>query len=98
ESLGSFPDHAELIHLLRHALEADDSYAARGAAASALGSFEKHRDQAASLLLAALDQASYRETVRASAIKALAELDPGRAWEPAQRLARYGAPIASRSD
>ncbi|HEY4562881.1 MAG TPA: M1 family aminopeptidase, partial [Thermoanaerobaculia bacterium] len=98
ESLGSFSEHAELIPLLRHALETDDSYAARGAAATALGSFEKHRDQVVPILLAALDQGSYRETVRGSAIKALAELDSGRAWEPAQRLARYGAPIASRAE
>ncbi|HEY2289962.1 MAG TPA: M1 family aminopeptidase [Thermoanaerobaculia bacterium] len=98
ESLGSFPEHAELIPLLRHALETDDSYAARGAAATALGSFEKHRDQVVPILLAALDQGSYRETVRGNAIRALAELAPGRAWEPAQKLARYGAPIASRSE
>jgi aminopeptidase N len=98
ESLGSFPEHAELIPILRHALETDDSYDVRGAAAGALGSFDKHRDRVAPLLLAALNQESYRETVRSAAIKALAELDPDHAWEPAQRLARYGAPIASRSD
>ncbi|HET9212555.1 MAG TPA: M1 family aminopeptidase [Thermoanaerobaculia bacterium] len=98
ESLGSFPGHAELIPLLRHALETDDSYAARGAAAGALGSFEKHRDQAVPILVAALNQGSFRETVRGNAIKALADLDPDRAWEPAQKLARYGAPIDSRSD
>ena len=98
EALGSFPEHAELIPILRHALETDDSYAVRGAAAGALGSFEKHRDQAAPILAAALSQGSYRETVRGNAIKALAELDPGRAWEPAQKLAKYGAPADSRSD
>jgi aminopeptidase N len=98
ESLGSFPEHAELIPLLRHALETDDSYAVRGAAAGALGSFEKHRDQAVPILAAALNQGSYRETVRGNAIRALAELDPGRAWEPAQKLAKYGAPTDSRSD
>jgi aminopeptidase N len=98
ESLGSFPEHAELIPILRHALETDDSYAVRGAAASALGSFDKHKDQAAPILAAALGQGSFHEIVRGNAIKALAELDPGRAWEPAQKLARYGAPIDSRGD
>ncbi|MFL6263281.1 MAG: M1 family aminopeptidase [Thermoanaerobaculia bacterium] len=98
ESLGSFPEHAELIPILRRALETDDSYAVRGQAAGALGSFEKHRGQAAPILIAALDQESFRELVRGNAIKALAELDPGRAWEPAQKLARYGSPIDSRGD
>jgi aminopeptidase N len=98
ESLGSFPEHAELIPLLRHALETDDSYAARGEAAGALGSFEKHRDQAEPILIAALDQESFHQLVRGGALKALAELDPGRAWEPARKLARYGAPVDVRSD
>ncbi len=98
DSLGSFPEHAELIPILRHALETDDSYAARGAAVSALGSFEKHRDQAVPILVAALSQESFHQIVRGAAIKALAELDPGRAWEPAQKLAKYGAPIDSRND
>ncbi|MFL6233670.1 MAG: M1 family aminopeptidase, partial [Thermoanaerobaculia bacterium] len=98
ESLGSFPEHAELIPILRRALETDDSYAVRGQAAGALGSFEKHRDQAVPILAAALNQESYRQLVRGNAIKALAELDPGRAWEPAQKLARYGSPIDSRGD
>jgi aminopeptidase N len=98
ESLGSFPEHAELIPLLRHALETDDSYAARGEAASALGSFEKHRDQAEPILIAALDQESFHQLVRGNAIKALAELDPGRAWEPARKMAKYGAPVDGRSD
>jgi HEAT repeat protein len=98
ESLGSFPEHAELIPVLRHALETDDSDAARGQAAAALGSFEKHRGQAVPILAAALDQESFRQLVRGNAIKALAELDPGRAWEPAQRLAKYGAPIDSRPE
>ncbi len=98
EALGSFPEHAELIPILRRALETDDSYAARGAAAGALGAFEPDRDQVVPVLLAALNQESYRETVRGNAIKALADLDPGRAWAPAQKLARYGAPSASRGD
>jgi aminopeptidase N len=98
QALGSFPEHAELIPVLKHALETDDSYAVRSEAATALGSFEKSRAQAAPLLVAALSQESYREVVRGAAVKALAALDPDRAWEPAQRLARYGAPIESRAE
>jgi aminopeptidase N len=97
-ALGSFPEHAELIPLLRHALETDDSYAARGAAVTSLGAFDKHKDQVTPILVAALSQESFHQIVRGNAIKALAEVDPGRAWEPAQKLARYGAPIDSRGD
>ena len=43
EALGAFPDHRELIPILRRALETDDSYAARAAAAGALGEFKKAR-------------------------------------------------------
>ncbi len=98
EALGSFPEHAELIPVLKHALETDDSYAVRAGAASSLGSFEKSRAQASPILVAALSQASHQQMVSGAAIKALAELDPDRAWEPAQRMAKYGAPIESRSE
>ncbi len=97
EALGAFPDHRELIPILRRALETDDSYAARAAAAGALGEFKKRRDEAAPALIAALSQESFREQVRGAAIKALAKVDPARAWDHAVRLARYGAPIDSRS-
>jgi aminopeptidase N len=97
DSLGSFPDHAELVPILRTALETDSSYAARAAAASSLGEFEKHRAEVAPLLVAALSQESHREAVRGAAIKALAHLDPAVAWDHAVRLAKYGAPIQSRS-
>ena len=97
EALGAFPDHRELIPILRRALETDDSYAARAAAAGALGEFKKRRDEAAPVLIAALSQESFREQVRGAAIKALAKVDPARAWDHAVRLAKYGAPIDSRS-
>ncbi|HEY0556309.1 MAG TPA: M1 family aminopeptidase, partial [Thermoanaerobaculia bacterium] len=98
DALGSFPDHADLIPILKKALETDDSYAVRAAAASSLGEFEKQRKEVAPLLVAALSQESHRETVRGTAIKALAQLDPAGAWDHAVRLAKYGAPIQSRSD
>jgi aminopeptidase N len=98
DSLGSFPGHAELIPVLKRALETDDSYAARAAAASSLGEFEKRRDEVVPILLSALAQESFHELVRGAAVKALAKVDPARAWEPAQRLAKYGAPIDGRSD
>jgi aminopeptidase N len=98
DSLGSFPEHAELIPILKTALETDGSYAVRAAAAGALGDFESHRETVVPLLVAALAQESHREAVRAAAIRALAEIDPARAWGHAVRLAKYGAPIQSRSD
>jgi aminopeptidase N len=97
EALGEFPEHRELIPILRKALETDDSYAARAAAAGALGELGKRRDEVASALIAALSQESPREVVRGEAIKALAKVDPARAWDHAVRLAKYGAPIDSRS-
>jgi aminopeptidase N len=98
ESLKSFPTHGELIPLLRKALEQEESYAARASAATALGAFEGYRDQVVPLLLAALDQESFREQVRGAALKALGKIDPDRALAPALRLAQYGAPIDSRDD
>ena len=97
EALGAFPDHRELIPLLRRALETDDSYAARAAAAGALGEFKKRRDEVAPALIAALSQESFREQVRDAAIQSLAKVDPDRAWNHAIRLAKYGAPIDSRA-
>jgi aminopeptidase N len=97
EALGAFPDHRELIPILRRALETDDSYAARAAAAGALGEFKKRRDEVAPALIAALSQESFREQVRGAAIQSLAKVDPDRAWNHAIRLAKYGAPIDSRS-
>jgi len=96
EALQHFPAHTELIPLLRRALENEQSYFARAAAATALGAFESRREDVAPILVAALEQSSFRELVRAAALKALGKLDPDRAFAPAQRLAAYGAPIDSR--
>jgi aminopeptidase N len=98
ESLGDFPEHAELVPVLRRALQEEESYYARAAAATSLGAFESRRAEVATLLLAALSQESFRDLVRGAAIKALAKIEPARAWEPALKLARYGAPIDSRND
>jgi aminopeptidase N len=97
-SFQSFPEHTELIPVLRRALEQEESYYARGAAATALGAFESRRAEIVPLLLSALNQESFRETVRAAAIKALARIEPAEAYGPALRLARYGAPIDSRDE
>ncbi|HSS79090.1 MAG TPA: M1 family aminopeptidase [Thermoanaerobaculia bacterium] len=96
EALQHFPAHTELIPLLRRALENEQSYFARAAAATALGAFESRREEVAPILVAALEQSSFHELVRAAALKALGKLDPDRAFAPAQRLAAYGAPIDSR--
>lgn len=96
DALGSFPTHTELIPLLRRALETEESYAARAAAATSLGAFESRREDVAPVLVAALEQSSFRELVRDAALKALGKLDPDRAFAPAQRFAAYGAPIDSR--
>ena len=98
ESLGSFPDHADLIPILRRVLEQDQSYFARAAAATSLAAFEKQRAEIVPLLVSALSQDSWREMVRGAALRSLAQIEPDRAWEPAQRLAKYGAPIDSRDD
>lgn len=98
ENLRSFPDHAELIPVLRRALEQEESYFARAAAANALGAFEKQRAEVVPILVSALSQESFREMVRGAALKSLAQIEPDRAWEHAQRLAKYGAPIDSRDE
>ena len=59
---------------------------------------EPPRRRSLPLLVAALAQESFREAVRGTAIKALAQVDPARAWDHAVRLAKYGAPIDSRAD
>jgi aminopeptidase N len=96
DALQYFPTHTELISLLRQALEREESYYARAAAATALGAFENRREDVAPVLVAALEQSSFREVVRVAALKALGKLDPDRAFAPAQRFAEYGAPIDSR--
>jgi aminopeptidase N len=98
EALQHFPAHTELIPLLRRALEQEESYYARAAAATALGAFESRREDVAPVLVAALEQSSFREVVRVAALKALGKLDPDRAFAPAQRFAAYGAPSDSRRE
>jgi aminopeptidase N len=97
-ALGSYSDHAELIPLLRRALEGDASYAARAAAAGALGHFLDRRREVTPLLLKALHQKSYLEEIPRAAIKALAELDAPETLPRALELARYGSPPAARAD
>lgn len=98
DALQHFPAHTQLIPLLRRALETEESYFARAAAATALGAFESRREDVAPVLVAALEQSSFREVVRVAALKALGKLDPDRAFAPAQRFAAYGAPIDSRRE
>jgi aminopeptidase N len=98
EELINFPDRRELIPLLTQALEKDPSYYARAAAATSLGAFEQARAEVVPRLVAALNQASHREVVRAASLQALAYLDPKAAYPHARRLARYGSPIDSRDE
>ena len=98
EAFGQFPEHRELVPLLRRTLETDPSYYARAAAAGSLGTFDGSRDEVVPVLVAALAQESHQEVVRAAAIKALADIGAPQAYDQALRLARYGSPIDSRDD
>lgn len=93
-----YPEERDLIPVLRKALESDESYATRAAAATALGKMRASRDEVAPLLVQALSQSSYQDSVRGDAIKALAELNAPQAYEQALKLSRYGAPFESRDD
>ncbi|HEX3530621.1 MAG TPA: M1 family metallopeptidase [Thermoanaerobaculia bacterium] len=95
-ALKKFPKHPELIPLLGRALEADRSFAARAAAAGALGAFRAERKEVAPLLVRALTQKSPRDLVLAVSLTALAELDAPQTVEEAERYARYGAPDGAR--
>lgn len=95
-ALGTYSDHAELIPLLRRALEGDASYAARAAAAGALGHFRDRRKEVTPLLLKALRQRSYLESIARAAIRALADLDAPETFQRASEMARYGSPPAGR--
>jgi aminopeptidase N len=95
---GSFSDHPELIAPLARALESDASYGVRAAAAGALGRFDDRRRQVTPVLLRALGQHSYLETVPRAALLALADLGAPEAFGQALRLARYGSPSAGRAD
>jgi aminopeptidase N len=97
-ALAKFPGHGELIPKLAAVLGNDPSAKVRAAAAEALGAFTDHRAAAAAPLLQALDQTSHREVVRGAALAALAQIGEPRAWQPALRLATYGAPAESRGD
>ncbi|HEV2846975.1 MAG TPA: M1 family aminopeptidase, partial [Thermoanaerobaculia bacterium] len=97
-SFGDFPRHRDLIPVLRRALETEESYYARAAAASSLGKFDDNRDEVAPLLLKALAQKSHQEVVPATALRALADLGAPQVWDQALRLARYGSPADTRDD
>jgi HEAT repeat protein len=95
-AFNKFPKHKELIPILGRALEADRSFAARAAAAGALGAFRAERKEVAPLLVHALTQKSPRDLVLAVSLTALAELDAPQTIEEAERYARYGAPDGAR--
>jgi HEAT repeat protein len=96
ESLKTFPKHHDLIPVLRRALEQDDSTKARAAAASALGAFHNDAAEVAPLLVRALAQKSYRDTISSAALLALADLGAPQIFEQAARASRYGAPQNAR--
>ena len=98
EAFGKYPDHPELVPLLRRALEQEPSEQARASAAASLGQFESRRAEVAPLLVKALSQESYGELIRGAAVKALADLGAPEALDQAVRLARYGSPGDSRDD
>jgi len=95
-ALKKFPKHKELIPILGRALETDRSFAARAAAAGALGAFRAERKEVAPLLVRALVQKSPRDLVLATSLTALAELDAPQTVAEAERYARYGAPDGAR--
>jgi aminopeptidase N len=92
ESLKAFPKHRDVIPVLRRALEQDESAKAKAAAATALGAFHDDATEVAPLLVRALSQPSYRDTIASAAILALADLGAPQTLEQAARLSRYGAP------
>jgi aminopeptidase N len=96
EALKAFPKHRDLIPVLRRALEQDDSTKARAAAATALGAFHNDSAEVAPLLVRALSQKSYRDTVSSAVILALADLEAPQTSEQAARASRYGAPQGLR--
>ncbi|HEY9422592.1 MAG TPA: HEAT repeat domain-containing protein, partial [Thermoanaerobaculia bacterium] len=98
EAFGEFPGNRDLIPVLRRALETEQSYYVRAAAARALGKFDDNRDEVVPVLLKALGQKSHQEVVPAAALRALADLGAPQAWDQALRLARYGSPADSRDD
>jgi aminopeptidase N len=91
-----FPKHRELIPILGRALETDRSFAARAAAAGALGAFRAERKEVAPILVRALVQKSPRDLILATSLTALAELDAPQTVAEAERYARYGAPDGAR--
>lgn len=98
KALASFPERKDLIPVLRKTLETDESYATRAAAATALGRMRGSRNEVAPILMQALSQPSYQDSVRGAAIKGLAELGAPQAYEQALKLSRYGAPFESRDE
>ena len=99
DGLGAFPDHHELIAPLGRALLGDESYNARSYAASALGHFVAYRAEVAPLLVKAPAQRSYLEEVAGTAWSARSPVSARLApLAQAERLARYGSPMAVRSD
>ncbi|HSG38575.1 MAG TPA: M1 family aminopeptidase, partial [Thermoanaerobaculia bacterium] len=97
-AFGELPRDRDLVPVLRRALETEESYYARAAAARSLGKFDDHRDEVVPVLLKALGQKSHQEVVAAAALKALADLGAPQAWDQALRLARYGSPADIRDD
>jgi aminopeptidase N len=97
-AFGAFPEHPGLIAPLVRALESDESYRARAAAAASLGRFQDRRQEVTPALLRALRQSSFLEEVPRDAIKALADLGAPEALPQALRLARYGSPQPGRAD
>lgn len=98
KGFGKFSSHPELVPVLVKSLASDESYAARAAAAEALGELKESQVEAVPALVKALAQASHNEVVRGAAIGALAKLDTDRAYAEAVKLARWGSPAASRDD
>jgi aminopeptidase N len=98
EAFAEFPRHRELVPVLRRALETEESYYARAAAATSLGKFDDSRDEIIPVLLKALSQKSHQDVVPSAALKALADLGAPQLWDQALRLAKYGSPAGSRND
>lgn len=98
EALGKFPDHPDLVPVLKRALEKEESHTAQAAAARALGKFAENRSQIVPALLQALDRPSHRDVVQEGALEALADLNAKETWDQGLRFARWGAPSNSRDN
>jgi aminopeptidase N len=93
-ALGDYRNPKAVPTLLRFA-KSDETYTVEAAASEALGK-QDVSDQIVEALIANCAKPSYRDQIRTSAVKSLADLGAERGLQPAMALAGYGQPFRSR--